>query len=50
MLRPYRSPEQLKRELLLVSAEHKFQLCSCASLAASADLLSSVNAFIRLAC
>lgn len=44
------SPEQLERELRLVSAGPKFQHVSCASLAASAGLLSSVIAFNWLAC
>jgi hypothetical protein len=39
---------RLKRELQLVSGECNFQHVGCISLAASASLLSSVTAFIRL--
>jgi hypothetical protein len=40
------SPEQLERELQLISVECNFQRFCCTSLAASASLLSSVTAFI----
>ncbi len=44
------SREQLKRELRLVSVERGFQPMPCASLATFASVLSSVNAFIGVAC
>ena len=40
------SHERLERELQLVSFECNFQQLRCISLAASASLLSSVNAFL----